>query len=93
MQFGGAINFTYVDHHLSKYRGLAETTGHYHSCPYLGEEDIEVTSQDNYEVIKKEDKAVSSDKEPLSLIAEELFEKYKPPTQMSISQMDATICR
>ena len=74
-----AINFTQVDCDFNQYRGRPETTGHYHSCPYLDEEDIELTSKDDYKVIKKEDKEVSLAEEPLSPIAKELFKKYKAP--------------
>ena len=73
----GAINLTHVDCDFNKCRGRAEMTGRHHSCPYLGEEDMELTSEDDYEVINKEDKEMSSDEEPLSPILEVLFEKYK----------------
>ena len=76
----GAINFNYVDYDFNKCRGRAEITGHHHSCPYLDKEDMEVKSEDNYEVIKKENKEVSSDEEPLSPSAGEIFEKYKAPS-------------
>ena len=41
---------------------------------------MEVTCEDDNKIIKKKDKEVSSDKEPLSPIPEELFEKYKAPS-------------
>ena len=37
---------------------------------------MDISSEDDYKVIKKEDKQVSSDEEPLCPILEELFEKY-----------------
>ena len=40
----GAINFTCIDCDFNKCRGGAETTGHYHSCSLLDEEDMELTS-------------------------------------------------
>ena len=76
----GAINFTHVDCNFNKCRGRAETAGHHHSYSYLDEEDMELNTEDDYEVIKKEDKDVSSDEEPLSPIPEELFVKYKAPS-------------
>ena len=66
----GEINFTHIACDFNKCRGRAETTRHYNSCPYLYEDDIEITSDDDYEVIKKEDKELSSDQEPLSPIPE-----------------------
>ena len=75
-----AINFTHVNCNYDKCRGRTETTGHYYSCPYPNEKDIGLTSEDNYKVIKKEDKKVSSDEEPLASIVEELFGKYKAPS-------------
>ena len=77
---GRAINFNHVDCDFNKCRGRAEIAGHDRSCPYLDEEDMEVTSEDDYQVIKKEDKKMSSDEEPLSPIPEKLFEKYKAPS-------------
>ena len=74
------INFTHVDCDFNKCRGRAETAGHYHSCLYLYEENMELNSEDDYEVIKKEGKEVSPDEEPLSPILEELFGKYKAPS-------------
>ena len=38
---------------------------------------MELINKDDYEVIKKEDKKVSADEEPLSLIPEEQLEKYQ----------------
>jgi hypothetical protein len=82
----GAINFHHVDCDFNKCRGRSETVGHHHSCPYLDEEDMELTSEDDYEVIKKEDKQESSEEDSLSPIPEELFEKYKaPPTKVNLS--------
>ena len=75
-----AINCHHVDCDFNKCSGRAETTGHCHSCSYLDEEDMQLTSEDDYEIIKKEDKELSSDQEPLSPILEELFEKYKAPS-------------
>ena len=49
----GAINFNHVDCDFNKCRGRAEIAGHYHSCPNLDEEDMEVTSKNAYELIKK----------------------------------------
>ena len=72
----GAINFTHVDCDFNKCRGRAETAVHHHSCSYLDVEDMELNTKYHYEVIKKDDKEVSSDEEPLSPIPEELFEKY-----------------
>ena len=72
-----SINLTHVDYDINKSRGRAETTGHYHSCPHLDVEDMELCSEDDYEVSKKKDKEVFSDEEPLSPTPEELFEKYK----------------
>ena len=46
---------------------------------------MEFTSEDDYKVIKKKDKQVSSDEEPLSAITEELFENYiAPPTHVNL---------
>ena len=73
----GASNFTHVDCDFNKCRGRAEITGHHHSCPYPDEADMEVNSEYDYKVIKKEDKEVSSDEEPLSPIREKIFKKYK----------------
>ena len=56
-----AINFTHVACAFNKCRGRAETTGHYNSCPYLAEDDMELKTKNNCEVIKKADKKVSSD--------------------------------
>ena len=44
----GAINFTHVDCDFNKCRGRAEIAGHHHSCLYLHEEDMEVTSKNDY---------------------------------------------
>ena len=68
-----AINFNQVDCDFYKGRGKAETAGHHYSCPYVDEEDMELTSKDNYKVIKKMDNEVSSDEEPFSPMLEELF--------------------
>ena len=76
----GAINFTHVDYDFNKCSSRAETVEHYRSCPYLDEEAMELTSEDDYEVIKKKDKEVSSDEEPLSPMPEKLFKKYKAPS-------------
>ena len=76
----GAVNFTHVAWDVNKCRGRAETAGHHHSCPYIDEEDMEITSKDDYEVIKKEDKEMASDEKPLSPISEEILEKYKAPS-------------
>ena len=75
-----AINFTHVDCDFNKCRGGAETAGHRHSWPCLDEEDRELNSEDDYKVIKKEDKEVSSHEKPLSPIPEERFKKYKAPS-------------
>ena len=75
-----AINFNHVACDFNKYRGRAKTAGHHHSCLCLDEEDVEITSEDDYKVIKKENKEVSSDEQPLSPTLEELFEKYKAPS-------------
>ena len=40
----GAINFDHVDCDFNKCRGTTETAVHSHSCPYLDEEDIELSS-------------------------------------------------
>ena len=80
MPYCGAINFTHVDGDFNKCRGRAENCGHYHSCPYLEEEDMEHHSEDDYKLINQEDKEVSSDKESPSPIPEELFETYKAPS-------------
>ena len=74
------INCTHVDNNLNKCRGRAETALHHHSCPYLNEKDMQLTTEVDYKVIKKEDKEVSSDDKPMSLIPEELFERYKVPS-------------
>ena len=76
----GAINFTHVACNFNKCRGRAETAGHYHSCPYLDETGMGLITIDHYEIIKKKDKKLSTDEEPLSTILEELFEKYKAPS-------------
>ena len=68
------INLTYIDYDFNKGKWRAETAGHHYSCLYLDKEDMEFTSEDNYKVIKKEDKKLSSVEEPLSLIPVELFE-------------------
>ena len=73
----GAINFNHVDCDFNKCRGRAGIARHYHSCPCLDKEDMEVTSEDYYEVIKKEDKEVSSNEQHLSPMPRELLEKYK----------------
>ena len=41
---------------------------------------MELINKNEYKVIKKEDKEVSSEEEPLSPILEELFKKYKAPS-------------
>ena len=51
----GAINFNDVNCDFHKCRGRAETARHHHSCPYPDEEHMELTSKDDYKVIKKED--------------------------------------
>ena len=71
------VNFTHVYCEFHKCRSRAETTRHHQSCLYPDEEDIEITSADEYEGIWKKDKEVSSDEEPLSSIAEGRFDKYK----------------
>ena len=58
---GGAINFTHVDCDYNNCRGRAEIAGPHRSCPYLDEENMEVSREDDYQVIKKEDKEVFSD--------------------------------
>ena len=40
-----AVNVPYVDCDLSKYRGRGETTGHYHSCLYLDEENTNSSAE------------------------------------------------
>ena len=73
----GGIDFTHVDCDFNRHRGRAEIDGRHHSYPHLDEEDMEVTSEDDNKVIKKEDKDVSSDEDLLCLILEKLFERYK----------------
>ena len=41
---------------------------------------MEFTSEDDYKVIKKENKKMSSDEQSLSSMPEELFENYKAPS-------------
>ena len=50
----GAINFPYVDSNLNKCSGRAITARHHHSCPYLDKEDMELISEDNDQVNKKD---------------------------------------
>ena len=52
MPSSGDINFNDVDYDINKCRGIAEINGNYHSYPYLCKADIEVPSEDNYDVIK-----------------------------------------
>ena len=80
----GAINVTHVDFDFNRSRGRAETDRYQNSCPYVGEEDMELNSKDDYEVIKKEDKVVHSDEKPLSAIPEELARSTKPLLPISI---------
>ena len=84
MPFCRVINFTHVDCDFNKYRGKAETVGHHHSCLYLDEEDMELNSEDDFEVIKKEEKKVTSDKEPLSSMPGSFSRSTRPPLPMSI---------
>ena len=77
MPFCGGINLTYVLCDYNKWTGIAETIAHYHSCPYLEEEDIQLTSEDDYKVIETEKQQVFLNTAQLSLILEQLFEKYK----------------
>ena len=42
-----AINFTHVDCNFKKCKGRAETVVHHHSCTYLVEENMELTSEDD----------------------------------------------
>ena len=72
----GSINFNHVDCDFNKGRGRAEIAVHHHCCPYLDQEDMEISSEDVYEVMNKEYKKMSSQEEPLSPIEDELFEKY-----------------
>lgn len=65
-----------VDCDLHKCKGRVETTLHHLSYLYLHQKDMELTSKNNYEVIKKEHKEVSSGEAPLSSILEKLFQKY-----------------
>ena len=51
---------------------LQQITRQHHSWPYLEKEYMEVTSEDDYVTIKKEDKVLSSDEKPLSPILEGL---------------------
>ena len=51
MPYRGAINFNQVDCDFNKYRGRADTAGHHYNCPYLDQENIEITSEDDYKVI------------------------------------------
>ena len=64
MPYRGAINFNQVDCDFNKYRGRADTAGHHYNCPYLDQENIEITSEDDYKVINMEDQEVSSGEEP-----------------------------
>ena len=73
----GAINFTYVNCLCNKCRDRANNGKHHYSCLYVDKEDIKFSRENDYEVINKESKEVSSDEEPLSSILEKLFEKYK----------------
>ena len=82
------IKFTHVACNLYKYRGRAESTGPFHSCPYLIEENMELTSEADYELIRKEVKELSAKEEPLSSILEELLEKYKA-SSTNINIIDA----
>ena len=75
-----AINFNHVDCNFNNCSGRAETAGHNHSCLYLDEEDMELTSEDDDKGIKKKDTEVSADEEHRPPIPEELFEKYKVPS-------------
>ena len=75
-----AINFMHVCCDLNKCRGTAESARHNHSYPYLYEADMELTSEDDYNSIKKEDNEMSSDKGPLSAIRKDLFKNYKAPS-------------
>ena len=78
-----------MDYNFNKCRDKAENAGHYHNSLYLDEADIELTSEDNWEVIKKKDKKKSSNEDPLSSIPEELFEKYKvPSTNINLTDRD-----
>ena len=49
----GAINCNHVNCDFNKCRGRAKIAARHHSCPYLDEENMEDTSEDDYEVIEK----------------------------------------
>ena len=71
-----AIKFTHLEYNFNKCRGRLETAEHYYSCQYLDKEALEI-NKDPYKDIKKVDRQVSSDKEHLSSLLEELFNNYK----------------
>ena len=71
------INFTHVKCKFRKCGAQAESSGHHHSCPYIDKEAMEITKEDNCEVIKMQNKEVSLGEVPLSPIPRKLFEKYK----------------
>ena len=79
MLFCGTINFNHIDCNLKKYEGRSETARHHHSCSYLDKEDVEPNDKDNSKLNKKEDKKMSSDKEPLSSTTDKCCIKHKSP--------------
>ena len=48
---------------------------------------MELSGEDDYEVIKKEEKEVCADEEPLSAILEELFRKHQA-SSTNVNLMD-----
>ena len=74
------INFNRVKCDFNKCIWRAEIRGHHHSCPYPGEEDMEVTSKNDYKVIKKQCKKGSSNEYHLSPVPKELFVNYQVPS-------------
>ena len=63
-----AINFTHVDCDFNTCRGIADTDGHHHSYSHLDEEEMKLTSEDDYDIITKQGKVVSSNEALLSSI-------------------------
>ena len=82
-----AINLLHIDCDFNKCSGRAETDRYQHSCLYLVEDGMEQNREDDYQVIKKADKEVSSNEECLSPIPEEIFDKYKVPST-KVNQTD-----
>jgi len=69
----GCNNFKHTDSEYNKCAGCDESFGHHPTCPYLDDEND--GDYEDYDDIKEEE--IQSDKDTLSTIPEEIFDRYE----------------